>query len=762
MTDRLYKLLPAIYRHHDESQGFQLKAYMRVLESQLDLLEVDTQRMYDNNFVETCEPWVLPYIGELVGLDPKAFANLDLAQQRSRVGNALSFARRKGTHAALEKVLSSATGWGVRLVVNQKQLNATQHMAAPMSEGGKLVDLRGGESTWVGSSFEQSSRCVDLRNLTQGSNGAGLGGNQPMNAGIHIWRLKSYYITRAQPLPLTTTIVLNKAWEEVYAPYTDVKKDRETAHALIRAWMDRLESVRQEAKTDAEHFFTASPTGRNVAMFKYPIPWRDHNKVADIGTLPGPLFRNPMEIADEQYRAQIARGDRILDETVKRSTHYAIYLRTPTPNNSHGPGHNKNHFRQIPLEHVLNRSLDPWPDPARLPHRTQKVYRNAEGEMIDFPIEVVVDVNTGRIAFPKAVDPADVRIDYAYGFVSEIGGGTYPRQESLLPSNNIQAYVSRTCTPDPRKGFFNSLQDALAYQPIESSNNGDKNTISGLYSVIRIMDNATYFLPEEVYELTAGRHLVIEADNGRRPCLRGDIALALSSGSTQLSLKGLYIDGSIRVLESAEQCALKLHISHTTLVPKQFPSIQLGFTDQDPALHLEMYHSITGSILVGEDLARLDFQDSIIARNVGLPEHEPLNGCFAIAAFQRCTVLGHVRIRELALAKDTIFYQQIEVIQRKNGQARFCYYPWNSILPSAFECVSNNEARPRFVSTTFGHEAFCQLSQACSKHILQGAEDGGEIGAYHHTEQGRRLAALEQVLDEFLPFGLKAEIRFLS
>lgn len=65
--DRLYELLPAIHRIRDAEQGEPLKALLRVIAEQVNLVEDNIARLYDDWFIETCEDWVVPYIADLVG-----------------------------------------------------------------------------------------------------------------------------------------------------------------------------------------------------------------------------------------------------------------------------------------------------------------------------------------------------------------------------------------------------------------------------------------------------------------------------------------------------------------------------------------------------------------------------------------------------------------------------------------------------------------------------------------------------------------------
>jgi len=89
-SDRLYNLLPVYIRQRDVIAGQPLRALLQVVSEQVNQLESDVQQLYENWFIETCEDWVVPYIGELVGyqLPPQAAltgAATDGPGQRRRV-----------------------------------------------------------------------------------------------------------------------------------------------------------------------------------------------------------------------------------------------------------------------------------------------------------------------------------------------------------------------------------------------------------------------------------------------------------------------------------------------------------------------------------------------------------------------------------------------------------------------------------------------------------------------------------------------------
>src|SRR5262245_581697 len=67
-TDKLYGLLPAYIRERDVSEGEPLRALLRIIEQQADDIEGDIRQLYEDAFIETSEPWVIPYIGDLIGV----------------------------------------------------------------------------------------------------------------------------------------------------------------------------------------------------------------------------------------------------------------------------------------------------------------------------------------------------------------------------------------------------------------------------------------------------------------------------------------------------------------------------------------------------------------------------------------------------------------------------------------------------------------------------------------------------------------------
>src|SRR6187399_770300 len=98
-AEGMYELLPAIYRIRDADQGESLKAFLSVIADQVGVLEEDLAQLYDDQFIETCAPWVIPYIGDLIGYRSLHARVARVGGARAEVAHTLAFRRRKGTAA---------------------------------------------------------------------------------------------------------------------------------------------------------------------------------------------------------------------------------------------------------------------------------------------------------------------------------------------------------------------------------------------------------------------------------------------------------------------------------------------------------------------------------------------------------------------------------------------------------------------------------------------------------------------------------------
>ena len=247
-------------------------------------------------------------------------------------------------------------------------------------------------------------------------------------------------------------------------------------------------------------------------------------------------------------------------------------------------------------------------------------------------------------------------------------------------------------------------------------------------------------------------------------------------------------------------------IRHCTLVPgwtldadcdprrPAEPSIEVI----DSGLCLVVERSIVGSIQVNNDEVRTEpmlvrVTDSIIDAtgvDCDAPECEALGAAgsriaFADAGFTRTTVIGRVMSHSLT-AENSLFLGRLTVARRQLGWLRFCSVPPHSRTPRRFRCqpdlvVTAAEAeakadgytepetlaavararvaaRPRFDSLRYGHPEYARLHVDGPEAIAMGADDGSEMGVFHHLRTARRLANLAAAVEDHMPIGFAAAI----
>ena len=97
---QMYALLPAVYRTRDAASGGQLRALFEALAAQSDIVEANLRQLYDDHFIETCAPWAIPYIGDLIGYNSQ-YEITAVTDSRAEVADTIGSRQRKGTKIAL-------------------------------------------------------------------------------------------------------------------------------------------------------------------------------------------------------------------------------------------------------------------------------------------------------------------------------------------------------------------------------------------------------------------------------------------------------------------------------------------------------------------------------------------------------------------------------------------------------------------------------------------------------------------------------------
>lgn len=194
-AQQLLQLLPAIYRLRDAEQGGPLEAFLSVVATQIAALEENLAQLYDDQFIETCAEWVVPYIGDLVAYRQLSGATAQVRSPRAEVANTIGFRRRKGTTSVIQQLASEITGWDAQVVEFFQTIAVTQYLnhLRPSSLGSP--DLRAWQSLdLLGSAFDSLSHTVNVRGIASGG-----GRHNIANVGIFLWRLPGYALDHSPP-----------------------------------------------------------------------------------------------------------------------------------------------------------------------------------------------------------------------------------------------------------------------------------------------------------------------------------------------------------------------------------------------------------------------------------------------------------------------------------------------------------------------------------------------------------------------------------
>ncbi|NPD27102.1 hypothetical protein [Corallococcus exiguus] len=737
--DRLYKLLPSIFRVKDTLQGEPLRALLAIMERELLAIEEDIGQLHDDWFIETCQEWVVPYIGDLLKVRDLVPVDPGLFSQRAYVANTLAYRRRKGTAAMLEQLAHDVTGWPARAVEFFQKVGTTQYLNHPRPASLRTPDLRDASALeLVGTPFEDATRTVDVRHIDNRR-----GKHNLPNVGLFLWRLEAY------PVP--------------FAPAF------------------RGEPGSEPGATE-EGFFRFNVLGSDTRLFNPPQSETTISSLAGELNVPGPLRRRPLYDELEARRAALARGESPEQQYFGAAPPFSLLL----VDGSQG-------FKEISPDAILICDLSTWHrPPATLP------YPSIHPEAAPVPRDIVVAVDpvNGRIAFAQGRPvPGALYVSYAYGFSSEVGGGFYDRQETLIPVE--------------QRGVYRVAARGAPYDSVTGAADASAGSADVL---VEVLDSERY--PLDTLNVAPGARLELRAANLQRPVIDvagGRCVIWLGRGAT-LVLSGLLVRGGVLEVHAADNATLDLR--HCTLVPGHdltpdgmprtiAPGLVVrGAKDGDCTVLLN--RCITGPLQAGR-ATTLRVEDSIVDGLGGvvdgqggqallaLPpppkpvqafEHEPpppaedFEGAGATGALYilASTVLGRVEATVLELASDSLFTDTVQVLQRQQGCVRFSYVPQGSRVPQRFRCQPayaedapeaerlevERRVKPVFTSDRYGDPGYCQLRDDTDSGIRRGASDEGEMGVFHHLQQPQREANLRASLTDYLRFGLEAGFFFVT
>ncbi|MGW8392250.1 hypothetical protein [Pseudoduganella sp. HUAS MS19] len=697
--DRLYQLLPALYRQRDADQGYPLRALLQVISEQVDLLEADIGQLYDNWFIETCEDWVVPYIGDLIGyralhtggvsgnpaLDSVLIPRRDVAHTvRSRRG--------KGTLAVLETLARDVAGWPGQASEFFRLLAFTQAINHLQLRRARSVDLRDGDALeLLGGPFNRLAHGVDVRRI---SSPRRRGQHNIPCVGVFVWRLRSYSITMAPAR------CYDEGGPNLYH-FSALGNDTQLFTPQLPGVPQALRRrpIEQSLLNGSFDFYGEEKCFQIwVGMPRQPIPpqqlvaadltdWNYRPQPGQVAVdpvlgriafPPGPGRRQPVWVSYHYgFPAPIGGGEypRVLSQApvsrlyrVGEGQPYARIGEALTLWQSEAPAHgvieltdSGVYVEPIHIELAANQTLQ-----LRAASGARPVIRILDWQT-SLPDSLVI---TGAAGSRCALDGLLVT-----GRSVQIGG---EMAAVTIRHSTLVAGWGLHCDCEPRRPAEPSLEliNAPECLTIEHSILG---IIQASRDEVRL-DPATIRISDSIIDAASGERIAIGAP--QHLCAHVDLSIARSTVFGRVQVHAIVLaentifDGTVIACRRQKGCVRFSYLPAGSRTPRRYRC--------QPDLVLQA---------VEERYA-----------NGGMPPQE----------------------RDALLARE------------------------------------RKRVIPQFNSVRYGTPAYCQLADDCAPEITAGAADEAEMGVYHDLFQAQRLANLRIRLDEHTPAGMDVGVIFAS
>ncbi len=734
--DRLFELMPALYRIADADNDNELRALLRLITAEADALRENVDQLWDDYFIETCQRWVVPYIGDLVANIP--LHDLDLApaaataqslftdlagpdlrprnpiRLRADVAKTIYYRRRKGTPPMLEELARDVTGWDAHIVEFFTLLDWNQHLEHLRPDCHGCPDLRRIEAcTRIGGAWDAATHTVDVRRINEWD-----GWYNIPNIGFFLWRLSAFPIDHVTPREIGGT-----NWRRTF-----------------------------------------SPLGNDTQMFS-----------------PGRREANESQVATELH----------VEAPIRPAAFFEDLRRVP-PSPPAAPTPATDYYGPL----ADDRSVVVYNGPTPLVANDIECANLANWATMAQPAgtRVLVDISRGRLVVPTGRAGQTITVGYHYGFSMEMGGGQYPRAKWLVREPAPIVVVGGGAALDTAI----ATRPAAPRTVIEVHDNASyllATNITLAAGETLIIQSADRLRPH--VQLAAGAISILSAGPGGSLTLGGLLVeggLRIDGDLERLRLlhTTLVPGRSVEQEEALPPTGPSLVVAASTGAGAPINrelNVEMAFCIvgalriPEQCMRLVLLDSIVLGIeqLGGARVASV----SNAAGDNGPPVH-----------VERSTLFGPAFFLKIELASETIFTHPIEVEQRQAGCVRFSFVPLTSHAPQQYRCqpsleIAREQQRvkdeaqasgtplppgweaavsaqvaawllPSFQTDVYGHADFAQLRRAGPPHIATGAADGSEMGVFCVLKQPQRAANLRLRLDEYLPVGLEAGFIFVN
>lgn len=701
-AERLYQLLPALYRLRDADQGGPLEALIALMAQQFEALEEDLEQLYDDQFIETCADWVAPYIGDLVGYRPLHGVAPKVASPRAEVGNTIAYRRRKGTALMLEQLAHDVTDWPARAVEFFEQLATTQYMKHLRPYAPATAAVRDeGAMLRADGAFNTAAHTAEMRRPE-----AGAGRYNLPNIGIFLWRLLAL---RLSAVPLTA------------------------------------------AAGDASgRKFRVNPLGADLRLFRHARSEDDIGHLAEPANVPEPLGVRLMALAVRAAQASMTPApDARLDDDYGPGESVLLLRATEPP-----AAVPVSAIRVCDLRDIVDAggAVTGWNHEDALPPGTIGIDpergRVLLGAAADGPLLATFHYGQARRIGGGEYERVPEGAELAPQLVAAGAEALQPHLDAIAGGGRLLIGDSLTYAQTPVFKVDGVLAPGAAgHRVVVAARNPARPLLAaGGALTLDIGARGTLVLDGLVISGGALRLAAAADDEPRELVLRdctlvpgltlmedgapaqpGEPSLVIDHPFAKVTLERC-ISGPLQVVAGAEVFVRDSVIDAGGASAAAYAADAAG----GPGAEL----SVSESTVVGKVNTRLMRLAS--------------NSIFFAA---------------LGPAPGETWGAPVMAERRQEGCVRFSYVPAGSITPRRHRCVPDQaspSALPHFTSLRYGDPGYGQLRRASGKPILEGASDGAEMGVLHALFQPQREINLRIRFDEYLRFGLHAGIFYAT
>jgi hypothetical protein len=720
-ADGLFALLPAAYRTRDLVNGSPLQALFGVLAAQSGIVEENIEQLYDDQFIETCEQWVIPYIGDLLGYNSIYEVASAAFDSRTEVANTIGYRRRKGTLIALEQVSMDVSGRAALAVEEFKRLITTESMRKVRPWHDATVSLRNGRALdLIGSAFDVENRTIDVRRIAPRLRVISDPDAAPLDIGlhgpgrfnipdiaIHLWRCQPWFVQDAPALSLG-------GGRYMFSPLGQdmplfLNPPRRTSFSSLTTAMDVPRPIGR-----CELAETLAPDYGGSAAFYGPS-----------GSIS--LVVDGVPVLAAQVRS-VNLGDRP-DGSL-----------CAVPSGC------------IAIDPELGRIqfASDFPTPQSL-----RVYYN-----YGFPAA------SGGGPYDRSSSLAQIDPEQV-DFFALVGSSDFPTLESAVAAWNQLPSGSSGLIVLPR--FESYAIDVTGTNAITLA--PESNLCIAAAAPIAGSSARDVIWKESRVVLTGN----IEVVGLSGPALAGDEP----PPAGQLLVSGVWIAGQL--LAAGQPATIDLF--DCTLVPglgllrngdPTFPG-DASIVVTAVGASLALTRVVCGPIAADASGSTRVIASVIDATASTLVAYggPDLASAGADLQVEDSTIVGKVRTRTITLASNTIFCASLAAndpweaavwaSRRQSGCVRFCFVPFASITPKRYNCLpvdaaSEGALEPQFVTTRYGEPGYALLSGYVPMAIWHGADNGSQMGAYLQIQETEAVNNVQLRAPEYLPTCLESGI----